>query len=83
MSETVLFDGQEAGSCSEPIYVDSPGQLVPKVGFDKRAVWPSKMFTIKLELKDFEAANPGVPTYDASQGDGGASLVLSDNYIAP
>lgn len=74
MSETVLYEGQKGGSSSEPVQVDTPAQSVPKVDFDKRAVWPSKMFTIKLELKDFEAANPGVPTYDASQGDGGASL---------
>jgi len=74
MSETVLFAGQKGGRSTEPEYVDTPAQTIPKVAFDKRGVWPSKMFTIKLELKDFETANPGVPTYDASQGDGGASL---------
>ena len=35
---------------------------------------PSRMFLIKQGLKTFRQNNPKRPMYDASQGDGGASL---------
>jgi aspartate aminotransferase len=35
---------------------------------------PSRMFLINKSLKVYQQANPGSPIYDASQGDGGASL---------
>jgi aspartate aminotransferase len=35
---------------------------------------PSRMFLINKSLKVYQEMNPGSPTYDASQGDGGASL---------
>lgn len=35
---------------------------------------PSRMFLINKSLKVFQQKNPGVPVFDASQGDGGASL---------
>ena len=59
---------------SRPDFFDSENTIIPRFELSKREVWPSKMFTIKLELKEFEKNNPGVPVYDASQGDGGASL---------
>ena len=42
------------------------GQLFP--------VPPSRMFLINKSLKIFSEQNPDSPTFDASQGDGGASL---------
>ncbi|RPI20870.1 MAG: aminotransferase class I/II-fold pyridoxal phosphate-dependent enzyme [Chloroflexota bacterium] len=38
------------------------------------AIPPSRMFLINKSLKVFQQKNPGVPVFDASQGDGGASL---------
>ena len=35
---------------------------------------PSRMFLINKSLKVYQEQNPGSPTFDASQGDGGASL---------
>ena len=35
---------------------------------------PSRMFLINKSLKTFTDKNPENPTFDASQGDGGASL---------
>lgn len=35
---------------------------------------PSRMFTIRHALERFRQHHPGQPVYDASQGDGGASL---------
>ena len=35
---------------------------------------PSRMFLINKSLKVYQEKNPGSPIYDASQGDGGASL---------
>ncbi len=45
---------------------DHLGQLLP--------VAVSRITVIKNSMNAFRAANPGQPTYDASQGDGGASL---------
>ncbi|NJL57196.1 hypothetical protein HC928_20195 [bacterium] len=38
------------------------------------AIPPSRMFLIKNALATFKQHNPDMPIYDASQGDGGASL---------
>ena len=35
---------------------------------------PSRMFLINKSLKVYQEKNPGAPVFDASQGDGGASL---------
>jgi len=59
---------------SKPQYCDRSEHQIPIFSLNKRGVWPSKMFTIKLELNDFIKNNPGIPVYDASQGDGGLSL---------
>ena len=45
---------------------DHLGQLTP--------IPPSRMFLINKSLVVYREKNPGSPTYDASQGDGGASL---------
>ncbi|HEX9082019.1 MAG TPA: aminotransferase class I/II-fold pyridoxal phosphate-dependent enzyme, partial [Holophagaceae bacterium] len=45
---------------------DHLGQLAP--------IPASRMFLINKSLKVFQEKQPGVPIYDASQGDGGASL---------
>ena len=45
---------------------DHLGQLTP--------IPPSRMFLINKSLKVFQEQQPGVPVFDASQGDGGASL---------
>lgn len=39
-----------------------------------RPIPGSRMFEIRKALKVYLEANPGAPTFDASQGDGGASL---------
>jgi len=59
---------------NEPRYCDVREQQIPAFQVNKREVWPSKMFTIKLELQDFIKRHPDIPVYDASQGDGGSSL---------
>ncbi len=38
------------------------------------AIPPSRMFLINKSLKVYQQKNPGSPVFDASQGDGGASL---------
>ena len=45
---------------------DHLGQLSP--------IPPSRMFLINKSLVVYRERNPGMPTFDASQGDGGASL---------
>jgi aspartate aminotransferase len=45
---------------------DHLGRLTP--------IPPSRMFLINKSLRVYREKNPGSPTYDASQGDGGASL---------
>ncbi len=45
---------------------DHLGQLTP--------IPPSRMFLINKSLVVYRERNPGMPTFDASQGDGGASL---------
>ena len=57
-----------------PIFFDKKELRIPKQILKKREIQPSKMFLIKEELKIFLAENPQMKTYDASQGDGGASL---------
>lgn len=48
-------------------------QIQPTPSF-RRKLPVSNMFLIKQELDTFERNYPGIPTYDASQGDGGATL---------
>lgn len=61
-------------SSTKPIFFDDASLRIPKQQLTKRAIQPSKMFLIKEELKRFRADHPKQKTFDASQGDGGASL---------
>lgn len=70
----VCYSGQDISENLVPQFCDNEENRIPVSGYKKREVWPSKMFMIKLELDEFVKNNPGVPVYDASQGDGGMSL---------
>lgn len=61
---------------NQPEYaVPVPG-LVPVSGYlkDLTPIPPSRMFLINKSLRVYKEKNPGAATFDASQGDGGASL---------
>jgi aspartate aminotransferase len=61
---------------------DTPAFAVPEANLvpvsdhlgKMMAIPASRMFLINKSLKVFQEKQPGVPIYDASQGDGGASL---------
>ncbi len=59
-----------------PVPVVPEANLVPASDHLQRMadIPPSRMFLIKKNLAVYRERNPGSPTYDASQGDGGASL---------
>jgi aspartate aminotransferase len=59
-----------------PVYAVPDSNLVPVSSYlkDMLAIPPSRMFLINKSLKVYQEKNPGAPVYDASQGDGGASL---------
>ncbi len=59
-----------------PVYAVPEANLVPVSNHlkDMMAIPPSRMFLINKSLKVYKEKNPGSPTFDASQGDGGASL---------
>ncbi|NOY99960.1 MAG: pyridoxal phosphate-dependent aminotransferase [Chloroflexi bacterium] len=59
-----------------PVYVVPDENLVPTSDHLSRMVDipPSRMFIIKKSLQVYREKFPGSPVYDASQGDGGASL---------
>ena len=59
-----------------PVYAVPEANLVPVSGYlkDMMAIPPSRMFLINKSLKVFRDKNPDSPVFDASQGDGGASL---------
>lgn len=59
-----------------PQFVHPADNLVPASDHLQRLmeIPPSRMFLIKNSLKAFRETHPGEATYDASQGDGGASL---------
>ncbi len=59
-----------------PEFVVPPQALVPVNGYPAAMmpIPPSKMFLIKKSLATFRERYPDRPVYDASQGDGGASL---------
>lgn len=63
-------------SNATPVYAAPEKNLVPvsKHLSKMMDIPPSRMFLIKKSLKVFAEKNPGLPIYDASQGDGGASL---------
>ncbi|GAB4481651.1 MAG: pyridoxal phosphate-dependent aminotransferase [Anaerolineales bacterium] len=59
-----------------PVYAVPEENLVPVSGHLRGLadIPPSRMFLINKSLKVYQAKNPGAPVFDASQGDGGASL---------
>lgn len=59
-----------------PTYAVPEGNLVPVSDHLTRMaeIPPSRMFLINKSLKTYLEKYPGSPTFDASQGDGGASL---------
>ncbi|MBT7600198.1 MAG: hypothetical protein HN560_03900, partial [Anaerolineae bacterium] len=63
-------------SSDQPVYVLPEEKLIPPSDhLSKMAEIPaSRMFIIKKSLKTYQENFPGKPFYDASQGDGGASL---------
>jgi len=63
-------------SPDQPVYVVPKESLVPASDhLSKMADIPaSRMFLIKKSLKKYQQKAPDSPIYDASQGDGGASL---------
>lgn len=70
----VCYPEQDISKNLTPQICDNEEHLIPVSKYNRRDVWPSKMFTIKLELDEFSKNNPEIPVYDASQGDGGMSL---------
>jgi aspartate aminotransferase len=59
-----------------PTYAVPDQNLIPVAGYLKTQLPtpPSKMFLINKSLKVYQQKYPGSPVFDASQGDGGASL---------
>jgi aspartate aminotransferase len=59
-----------------PVYAVPDANLIPVSGYlkDTMAIPPSRMFLINKSLKVYRDKNPDSPVFDASQGDGGASL---------
>ena len=63
-------------SNTTPVYAVPDANLVPVNSYlkDLQDIPPSRMFLINKSLKVYQEKNPGSPVFDASQGDGGASL---------
>jgi aspartate aminotransferase len=63
-------------SNTTPVYAVADQNLVPVSDHLSKMmdIPPSRMFLIKKSLKVYMEQNPGSPVFDASQGDGGASL---------
>lgn len=63
-------------SNTTPVFAVDEQNLVPVSEHLKQMmdIPPSRMFLINKSLKVYQEKNPGSPIYDASQGDGGASL---------
>ncbi len=63
-------------SNTTPVYAVPEKNLVPVSGHlrEMMEIPPSRMFLINKSLKVYQEKNPGAKIFDASQGDGGASL---------
>jgi aspartate aminotransferase len=61
---------------NSPIFAVRKEYLVPVNGYlrEQEPIPPSRMFLINKSLRIYKEKNPGANTFDASQGDGGASL---------
>lgn len=67
-----------------PEYAVTPENRIPVSDYPSKmkAIPPSRMFTIKEALATYKKkAGDDAPVYDASQGDGGASLPGVPEYI--
>ena len=71
---TVYYEQQSAIQSENPVFFDNQSLRIPNKNIQKRNIQPSKMFLIKEELKIFSQNHPQDLLFDASQGDGGASL---------
>ncbi|MEL6524251.1 MAG: pyridoxal phosphate-dependent aminotransferase [Chloroflexota bacterium] len=68
---------QQMTSLDSPEYAVPDANRIPVLDYPSKmtAIPPSRMFTIKTALKTYlQKAGEGASSYDASQGDGGASL---------
>src|SRR5687768_8962460 len=63
-------------SNTTPVFAVDEQQLIPVSDHLKQMMHipPSRMFLINKSLKVYQEKNPGAQIFDASQGDGGASL---------
>lgn len=73
----MVTESRPVTNLDTPEFVVPPATRVPVYGYlaDMMPIPPSRMFLIRDALKKYqETAGRDAPTYDASQGDGGASL---------
>jgi hypothetical protein len=65
-----------SASLDSPVYAVPEANLIPVGDYLKllTPIPPSRMFLINKSLSVYRQARPGEATFDASQGDGGASL---------
>ena len=70
-------------SNATPVFAVDQKNLIPVSDHLKQLVDipPSRMFLINKSLKTYKDKYPDLPIYDASQGDGGASLPGTPKYI--
>src|SRR4026207_710581 len=70
-------------SNATPVFAVDEKNLIPVSDHLKQLVDipPSRMFLINKSLKTYKDKYPDSPIYDASQGDGGASLPGTPTYI--
>ncbi len=63
-------------SNATPVYAVPEKNLIPVSGYlhEMMNIPPSRMFLINKSLKVYKEKNPTAAVFDASQGDGGASL---------
>jgi len=76
LSEKEGNDMNQLASPDTPVYAVPDANLVPVNDYLARlfTIPPSRMFLINKSLKVFKEKYPERPIFDASQGDGGASL---------
>ena len=70
-------------SNTTPVFAVDEKNLIPVSDHLRQLVDipPSRMFLINKSLKVYQEKNPGEKVFDASQGDGGASLPGTPKYI--
>jgi aspartate aminotransferase len=75
-TETTSSPSVQLASPDEPVYAHSVEYRIPVSDHlgHMQPIPASRMFILKNSVNAFKANHPGAPTFDASQGDGGASL---------